>query len=455
MIQRIVKLTFRKDATADFEQIFQESKANIRQVAGCLHMEGWRDIHEPTIYYTYSRWKDEAALNAYRKSPYFGTVWPRTKALFADKPQVISAERLSELVPAAANVSRVAVDDYHIDFGPIAKGHFDWLKAQHYTGWAVLVDENTKAHCLPLLQDYLPEETLVVNISAGEEHKLLATCQQIWEKLFEAGAGRRWCMLNLGGGVIGDMGGFSAATYKRGIDFVQIPTTLLSQVDASVGGKLGIDFYGLKNSIGLFQNPKAVWIDPAFLNTLPDRELRSGYAEVLKHALIVDANQWESLKELTDLRRADWQTIIPASVEIKRQIVTEDPYERGLRKALNFGHTIGHAIESYWLETDQRLLHGEAIGAGMIMEAWLSVASGSLTQESLEEITDCLLGVYGHQSIPASAIPTLIEVMQQDKKNEDHRINFTLLDQIGKARVNATANTDLIIRALAFYNELA
>lgn len=453
MIQRLVRLQFQADKTADFEAIFAESKAKIRSTDGCLHLEAWRDSNDPTVYYTYSRWINEEALNDYRHSDFFKTTWGKTKALFSGKPMAFSADRLSELPPAAPQVERMLVDDYHLEIGPIGQTHFDWLTAKSYAGWIVLVDELTKKYCLPRLQPFLHhEKLLIIEVPAGERHKHLDTTRFIWEEMFRAGIGRRWCMLNLGGGVVGDMGGFAASTYKRGIDFVQIPTTLLSQVDASVGGKLGIDFYEVKNSIGVFRNPQSVWIDPAFLQTLTPRELRSGYAEVVKHALIADVAQWEQLQQLTHLVEANWQSIIPASVAIKRDIVEQDPHERGLRKALNFGHTIGHAIESHWLPTEHRLLHGEAIGAGMIMEAWLSTQLAGLSESALAEITTYLLQVYGHQSIPPDIFPKLIELMRQDKKNEDERINFTLLDAPGKAIVNATATPELIVRAMGYYN---
>jgi len=276
----------------------------------------------------------------------------------------------------------------------------------------------------------------------------------MWEDLFAAGVGRRWCAICLGGGVLEDMSGFVASTYKRGIDFLQIPTTLLSMVDSSVGGKLGIDFNNVKNSIGVFNDPVAVWIDPTFLQTLPPREIRSGYGEIIKHGLIADREQWDKLKKRTDLTTVDWQTIIPASVNVKREIVLEDPFEKGRRKALNFGHTIGHAIESYWLETEHRLFHGEAIAAGMVMEAWLSTKLSELSGTDLKEITDYCLAIYGHQHVPEEAFPELLALMQQDKKNEDHRINFTLLSAPGTSVVNATAEADLIEQALRFYNSL-
>lgn len=345
-------------------------------------------------------------------------------------------------------------DKYNIQIGEISQANFDWLEAKSYAGWVLFADENTAELCLPLIEDFLPEDTPVIVVPEGELNKNLETCQDMWEDLFSAGVGRRWCAICLGGGVLEDMAGFVASTYKRGIDFLQIPTTLLSMVDSSVGGKLGIDFNNVKNSIGVFNDPIAVWIDPTFLQTLPPREIRSGYGEIIKHGLIADRKQWNQLKAITDLTVVDWQTIIPASVNVKREIVLEDPFEKGLRKALNFGHTIGHAIESYWLETDLRLFHGEAIAAGMIMEAWLSTKLDDLKEDELKEITEYCLAVYGHQTVPEDAFPELIALMQQDKKNDDHRINFTLLSAPGKAKVNATAESGLILDSVRYYNGL-
>lgn len=353
-----------------------------------------------------------------------------------------------------ASMTLPVADQYNIEIGPITADHFAWLKARNYAGWVLFCDENTADLCLPLIEDHLPESSPIIVVAPGERNKNLETCQTMWEDLFEAGVGRRWCAICLGGGVLEDMSGFVASTYKRGIDFLQVPTTLLAMVDSSVGGKLGIDFYQVKNSIGVFANPIAVWIDPAFLQTLPAREVRSGYGEIIKHGLIADAAQWARLKQLTDLGAVDWSAIIPGSVNIKREIVLEDPFERGRRKALNFGHTIGHAIESFWLETEQRLFHGEAIAAGMVMEAWLSVRLAELTEGDLAEITAYCLSIYGHQPVPESAFEELIELMQQDKKNDDHRINFTLINAPGEAVVNATAEVELILAALRYYNSL-
>lgn len=347
------------------------------------------------------------------------------------------------------------LETYNISIGPIGQQHIDWLQEQQFAGIVVLTDTHTAKHCWPVLEAlFTPLSPRLITVAAGETHKSLDTCRYIWEQLFEMGAGRNWCLLNLGGGVIGDMGGFCAGTYKRGIDFIQIPTTLLSQVDASVGGKLGIDFYGVKNSIGLFRDPRAVWADPGFFATLPPRELRSGFAEIIKHALIADAGQWQELSANKQWETTNWAEWVARSVAIKQKIVTIDPHEKGLRKALNFGHTIGHAIESYFLESDTPLLHGEAIAAGMICEAWLSAQKTGLSTQDLHAITDFFLSIYGHQHVPEASWPTLINTMRQDKKNEDSRINFSLLTAAGHAKVNETAEEQLILDSLQYYNEL-
>lgn len=349
----------------------------------------------------------------------------------------------------------LALDTYNIHIGPIAESLAQALEQLPFSQLFVLVDDNTRRHCWPLVapvvQRYRPT---IIEIRSGEAHKNLRTSEHIWQQLMEHRAGRDALVLNLGGGVIGDMGGFAASTFKRGMPFIQIPTTLLSQVDASIGGKLGIDFLQVKNSIGLFQNPRAVLVDPNFLATLTDRELRSGYAEVVKHSLIADAEQWGRLQQLTDLRSADWASIIPASLGIKRQIVDTDPFEKGLRKALNFGHTIGHAIEGHALETDAPLLHGEAIAIGMVCEAYLSYKQLGLSEAMLNQIAAYLLHIYKKPLLQPEHYPTYLRLMGNDKKNKGQAINFSLLPKAGQVVVNQTADASQITAALDFYNGL-
>ena len=346
------------------------------------------------------------------------------------------------------------LEDYNIYTGHIHHAIDFTVRDLAPSSVFVLVDENTERDCLPILKEYLGNTTLkCIKIPAGEIHKHIHTCQMIWDQLMTHQADRRALLINLGGGVIGDMGGFCASTYKRGIHFIQIPTTLLSQVDASIGGKLGIDFGGIKNSIGLFKNPKGVFIDPSFLKTLPDREIKSGFAEIIKHSLIADPAQWDKLSQYRKLSHLHWPDIIVSSLMIKRDVVKADPFEKGLRKALNFGHTIGHAIESYFLETQTPLLHGEAIAIGMICESYLSNQQIGLPDHELAAIRSFILDLYGHQQIPNMAFETLLKSMLNDKKNIGNQINFTLLPQIGQAKVNQTASNIAITNALTYYNQ--
>jgi len=349
----------------------------------------------------------------------------------------------------------IQLADYSILVGDIRKNLPAYLQQKKYSRLVIICDDNTERDCLPNIEKRLGDsEPIIVRIPPGEQHKNIETCKLIWWQMMEEGVDRKALVLNLGGGVIGDMGGFCAATYKRGVDFVQIPTTLLAQVDASIGGKLGIDFMNIKNSVGLFENPKAVLIDPYFLKTLPERQIRSGFAEIIKHSLIADNVQWLSIRNIEKLTDADWQTLIPLSLYIKRRIVEEDPYERGLRKSLNFGHTIGHAVESLMLETTAPLLHGEAIAVGMICESYLSHQLQNLPKEDLDEISRFILNIYGHQALQEVEFDRLLELMQNDKKNESEAINFTLINPIGTALINQEVATEQIIESLRFYNSL-
>ncbi|MEL6717921.1 MAG: 3-dehydroquinate synthase, partial [Bacteroidota bacterium] len=330
-------------------------------------------------------------------------------------------------------MQKIHLQDYSIFIGEVWHEWHKFLKQNPYSKILVLTDENTHQYCYPLLKENTPQkEFFPIIINAGEQHKGLQTCEKIWAAMLDANIDRKALMVNLGGGVIGDMGGFCASTYKRGIDFVQFPTTLLSQVDASIGGKLGIDFNHIKNSIGVFRNPRAVFIQPKFFNTLPKREIRSGFAEIIKHALIADDTEWDKLKTIEELDEVQWSTFLHDSLYIKKRVVEIDPFEQGLRKSLNFGHTVGHAIESYFLTTDHPLLHGEAIAIGMICETYLSHKLLNLPKEELSIITNFLIQIYGHHHIPKEKLSNLIEVMKKDKKNENDQINFSLIEPIGK-----------------------
>jgi 3-dehydroquinate synthase len=318
----------------------------------------------------------------------------------------------------------------------------------------ILVDENTRKYCLPAVQRFLPEST-IIEIPSGEGNKHIATCQIIWKALLDAAADRKATLLNLGGGVIGDMGGFVASTYKRGIDFVQMPTTLLSQVDASVGGKLGVDFDGLKNVIGVFRQPKAVFIHSNFLDTLPANQLMSGFAEILKHGLIADAAYWNSLQSVNPLEHNDWADIIARSVAIKQDVVTADPLEKGRRKILNFGHTLGHAIETWSLTAeDQPLLHGEAIAIGMIGETYLSQRHAGLPSEDASAIMATLQQWYPKRHIPSDAVDTIISLLANDKKNEGKVVMYSLLRSIGDCTFDIAVPESAAREAIEFYQSL-
>lgn len=332
-------------------------------------------------------------------------------------------------------MKEVKANDYSIFIGKESLQKYDF---NSYNQLAILVDENTKRDCLPAFLKATNIDAIIIEIQSGEEHKNIEKCQLIWNALSSQQFDRNSLLINLGGGVIGDMGGFAASTYKRGIDFIQIPTSLLAMVDASVGGKLGIDFAYLKNQIGVFNNPKAVLINPIFLNSLPKNQLLSGFAEVVKHALIADKCYWEEIKT-TPLEKMNWESIIFQSVVIKNNIVTQDALEKGERKKLNFGHTFGHAIESFYLKLGNPILHGEAISLGMILENNLS----KINKEEKNEITSFISNTF---SIPKKPpLKALLEWMKSDKKNRKEKINFTLLNAIGSSIVNQEFTLDELL----------
>lgn len=326
-----------------------------------------------------------------------------------------------------------------------------FLDSNDFSAVAVIVDNHTFKFCYPEIKALLPKHTLV-RIKAGEEQKHLATCELIWDALTRANFDRHALVLNLGGGVIGDMGGFCAATYKRGIAFAQLPTTLLSQVDASVGGKLGVDFNGLKNHIGVFQQPDAVLVDPTFLTTLSERELRSGFAEIIKHCLIADAAMWEQIRR-RDPDEQNWPELVAHSVAIKQRIVAQDPTEKGLRKILNFGHTLGHAVETHFLpQPRKRLLHGEAIAVGMVAEAFIAYQKKMIDEILLTEIEEYVFAVYGNARLTEADIEPVLALTLQDKKNKGREVRMSLLDGPGSCAFDVPVTTAEMRRGLAYYN---
>ncbi|MDW3194841.1 MAG: 3-dehydroquinate synthase [Cytophagales bacterium] len=323
----------------------------------------------------------------------------------------------------------------------------EFRSANTFDRTAVLVDENTRAHCLP--KSEIGDDVAIIEIRSGEENKTLETCTHIWQQMTDLKMSRKSLLINLGGGVIGDMGGFVASTYKRGMSFVNVPTTLLAQVDASIGGKLAIDFNGLKNHIGIFREPNLVICDTQYLSTLPDREIRSGFAEIVKHCLIRDKEGWYQLKQEAFDPQKDWSTILERSVGLKGSVVKEDPEEQGLRKILNFGHTLGHAIETYFLDTNDRLLHGEAIAIGMILEGYLSTHVSGLPESDLQTLTKYLLDTYGKVEIPD--LKAFGQLLIHDKKNAGGKVNYSLLSEIGSCFWDQQVETSLIHEAIAFY----
>lgn len=327
----------------------------------------------------------------------------------------------------------------------------NFFKDKSYSKVSVLTDTNTATACYPKIKSQLPPHT-VFQIEAGEEAKNLTTCSAIWQKLTDEHFDRHSLLLILGGGVIGDMGGFCAATYKRGIDFVLMPTTLLAQVDASIGGKLGIDFNHYKNHIGVFQTPVTTLISPEFLKTLPERELRSGFAEIIKHCLISDAQTWEVIHTKT-LQQQDWNELIAHSVKFKSKVITEDPKEKGLRKILNFGHSTGHAIESHFLNSGNRLFHGEAIAIGMITESFIGMKKGLISKADLDQITQYVLSIFGKVD-NVNDDKAILDTIYQDKKNKGNKILMALTKGIGQAVWDIEVNEGEIKESLAFYRSL-
>jgi 3-dehydroquinate synthase len=323
-----------------------------------------------------------------------------------------------------------------------------FLSSQSFTKVAVIADEHTLLHCYPLLEKALPRHEMIV-IPAGEEHKNLDTCILIWQKLTDLAFDRSSLLLGLGGGVVGDMGGFCAATFKRGIHFLLMPTTLLAQADASIGGKTGIDFQYYKNQIGVFQEPIAILMATDFLKTLPLLELRSGFAEVIKHSMISDQVMWEEISARS-FNEQNWAALILHSASFKYSIVKKDPTEKGLRKILNFGHTLGHALESYLLGKGNRIFHGEAVAVGMIAESFIANQKGLLNAPDLERISRYIISVFSKIQLPTYR--ELIPIILQDKKNRGAKILMALPKGIGSAVWDIPVSEEEIKASLEYYS---
>jgi len=349
--------------------------------------------------------------------------------------------------------------DYQVVFNQKGMSSLNLLLEQSsYSKIFIIVDTNTHEHCLaPFLAKLTTSIVIeVIEIDPGEEHKTIATCEGVWDALAHLEADRKAVIINLGGGVVTDLGGFVASTFKRGMDFINVPTTLLSMVDASVGGKTGVDLGTLKNLIGVIKNPQLVLIDTSYLKTVSSQEMRSGLAEVYKHGLIASRSYWVSLLSLDQLTIPDLDKIIYESVLIKNKIVLEDPTEQNLRKALNFGHTLGHAIESYCLKSQARtrLLHGEAIAIGMILESYISKKMNLLDKSSLDMITKVLSDMYDPSTFSDKEISIVIDNLKYDKKNSNGHVLFVLLEKIGRPVINQKVNNVLIQEAFEYYHSL-
>ena len=319
----------------------------------------------------------------------------------------------------------------------------------------ILVDETTKALCLPLIAGFDSVcGAEVITIGATDQNKTLESLSHVWTELQRGGATRHSLMVNLGGGMVTDLGGFAASTFKRGLNYINIPTTLLAMVDASVGGKTGINFGGLKNEIGVFSTARSVILDTIFLKTMDHENLLSGYAEMLKHGLISDDAHWAELISF-DLDVVDYHQLsrmLEESVKVKERIVDEDPTERGIRKALNLGHTVGHAFESLALRRTP-VLHGYAVAWGLICELYLSCVKTGFPTDKMRQTVRYINENYGRMPITCNDYPILLELMTHDKKNEGDSINFTLLGDVGDIRINQTASKEEIEEALDFYRE--
>jgi len=330
-----------------------------------------------------------------------------------------------------------------------------FLNKKKYSGVFILTDDNTYKYCLPVLlgsekRNDLLESATTIKVYASEQHKNLQAAEYIWKRLTEENAGRNSVLLNLGGGMIGDLGGFAAATFKRGIDFIHLPTTLLAMCDASIGGKQGIDFNHYKNQVGFFKNPEVIFINEDFLKTLAADELVSGFAEVVKHALIAGGKFWKEIEAIEKIEEVAWKQIISESIDLKLSVVQKDPQERNYRKVLNLGHTIGHALETFLLNKYQRTLHGHCVAAGMMGELFLSEVCCGLPVKKRKSATEVIVRHFPKVHFTGDDIDSLIALMRQDKKNSSGKINMSLLEDFGKPVINQDVSGVLINEALQY-----
>jgi len=329
----------------------------------------------------------------------------------------------------------------------------DLVSTNNYSTLFILVDENTFEHCYPkFIQNLSTDKQIeVIEIESGEINKNLETCVGVWNAITELGGDRKSLLITLGGGVITDLGGFVASCFKRGIDFVNIPTTLLSMVDASVGGKTGVDLGVLKNQIGLFANPQMVIVDTDYLTTVTEREIKSGTAEIIKYGITYDIDLFNQIKDNKNLKISD---LIFNSIKIKNEVVLQDPKEQNLRKILNFGHTLGHAIESFYLESENKenLTHGEAIAIGMVCECFISSKLLGFPTEKVREVKEVVLSIYNRTILLKEDFTAIMEMLKHDKKNVNGQVNFVLLNDYEDYKIDCKVPEELIVESMEFYN---
>jgi 3-dehydroquinate synthase len=329
----------------------------------------------------------------------------------------------------------------------------------------ILADENTREHCLPILlsQCLILKDAEIIGIPSGEKNKSIETAVHLWRELMKRHADRQTLLINLGGGVISDLGGFVASTFQRGIPYINIPTTLMAQTDAAIGGKTGLNLGDVKNQVGTFQFPEAVFIHDGFLKTLPKQHIKNGFAEIIKYALIEDSVMWAKLRKLNlhdlllgmgagDLSLGE---LVERSIKIKYDIVEKDFHEEHSRKLLNFGHTFGHALEAFSMkDSEEGLHHGHAVALGILFESWLSFRLTGLPEDDMKSIQSMILSNYNYFPVDGSDSDRLIEIMAHDKKNHDRKLCFTLLQRPGKAIIDQYCEVDLIYEVLNFYRSL-
>jgi 3-dehydroquinate synthase len=356
-------------------------------------------------------------------------------------------------------MNTIELENYTIAFQEQAYIELNLLiNTKAYSSIYILVDSNTQENCSKFLSEKMEANVRIewIEIEPGEEFKTIATCSEIWKTLSETGADRKSLLINLGGGIVTDIGGFVASSFKRGIDFVHIPTTLLGMVDAAIGGKNGVNLDTLKNQIGIIRPPQMVVVDVGYLSTLPSKEMRSGLAEMLKHGLIANEEYLDNFKDLSQFQVDKLPKLIRDSIQIKTKIAEEDPFENGLRMALNFGHTLGHAIESYQMESPSKtkLLHGEAVAIGMILALKLSVDILQFSEEKCDAASQLISQYFKPVTFTSEDVSKVKTYLKHDKKNTGGTINFVLLEKIGQPKLNCKVSDDQINKAFAYYKGL-